>query len=93
MRNLRKVALVAAMIGTLGMAGAGVASAGESGSDGDGRNCVNYIDNSSFGLINIPNLNLNLPLLGSDSHNQSGTQQLCNNGDEAINANVANNEG
>ncbi|MFD9392641.1 hypothetical protein ACFWBB_18575 [Streptomyces sp. NPDC060000] len=87
MRKLHKTALVAAMIGSLTMAGAGIASAG--GSDGDSRECSNHVENISFGLINIPNLNL--PLLGLSS-NQDATQQICNNGDDAVNANVASRE-
>ncbi|MCX5373266.1 hypothetical protein OG613_19990 [Streptomyces sp. NBC_00015] len=86
MRKLRNTALVAAMIGSLGMAGAGFASAAVHGADGDSRECSNHVENISFGLINIPNLNL--PLLGL-SANQDATQQICNNGDDAINANVA----
>ncbi|MFH0177120.1 hypothetical protein ACIA6D_14680 [Streptomyces cacaoi] len=89
MRKLRNTALVAAMIGSLGMAGAGFASAAVYGSDGDSRECSNQVENISFGLINIPNLNL--PLLGFSS-NQDATQQICNNGDDAINANVADHE-
>ncbi|WP_314222150.1 hypothetical protein [Streptomyces zaehneri] len=84
MRKLRNTALVAAMIGSLGMAGAGFASAAAYGADS--RECSNHVENISFGLINIPNLNL--PLLGL-SANQDATQQICNNGDDAINANVA----
>ncbi|KRD17350.1 MULTISPECIES: hypothetical protein [unclassified Streptomyces] len=86
MRKLHQTALVAAMIASLGMAGAGIASAGVAGSDGDSRQCANHVENISFGLINIPNLNL--PLLGSSS-NQTATQQICNNGDDAVNVNVA----
>ncbi|MFF1546925.1 hypothetical protein [Streptomyces sp. NPDC058291] len=89
MRKLHKTVLVAVMIGSLGLAGAGAASAHESGSDGDSRQCANHVENISFGLINIPNLNL--PLLGSSS-NQDATQQICNNGDDAVNANVAHHE-
>ncbi|MDQ0581539.1 hypothetical protein [Streptomyces rishiriensis] len=90
MRKLRNTALVAAMIGSLGMAGAGFASAAVHGADGDSRECSNHVENISFGLINIPNLNL--PLLGGLSSNQDATQQICNNGDDAINANVADHE-
>ncbi|SHI19954.1 hypothetical protein [Streptomyces sp. 3214.6] len=90
MRKLHKIALVAAMIGSLGMAGAGVASADVSGVDGDSRECANHVENISFGLINIPDLNL--PLLAL-SQNQHATQQICNNGDNAVNANVASQEG
>ncbi|MER6558724.1 hypothetical protein ABT300_13440 [Streptomyces sp. NPDC001027] len=86
MRKLHQTALVAAMIVGLGMAGTGIASAG---SDGDSRQCANHVENISFGLINIPNLNL--PLLGSSS-NQTATQQICNNGDDAVNVNVADRE-
>ncbi|WP_327183499.1 hypothetical protein [Streptomyces sp. NBC_01334] len=89
MRKLRNTALVAAMIGSLGMAGAGFASAAAYGADGDSRECSNHVENISFGLINIPNLNL--PLLGLSS-NHDATQQICNNGDDAINANVADHE-
>lgn len=89
MRKLHKTALVAAMIGSLSLAGAGIASAGVAGSDGDSRECANHVENISFGLINIPNLNL--PLLGISS-NQTATQQICNNGDDAVNANVASRE-
>ncbi|MGW2045173.1 hypothetical protein ACWCPF_08310 [Streptomyces sp. NPDC001858] len=85
MRKLRNATLVAAMVASLGMAGAGFASAAPGG-DGDSRECANHVQNISFGLINIPNLNL--PLLGVSS-NQDATQQICNNGDDAINANVA----
>ncbi|OQR65886.1 hypothetical protein B6E66_00765 [Streptomyces maremycinicus] len=86
MRKLRNTAVVAAMIASLGMAGAGFASAAVHGADGDSRECSNHVENISFGLINIPNLNL--PLLGLSS-NQEATQQICSNGDDAINANVA----
>ena len=89
MRKLHQTALVAAMIASLGMAGAGIASAGVAGSDGDSRQCANHVENISFGLINIPNLNL--PLLGASS-NQTATQQICNNGDDAVNVNVADRE-
>ncbi|MGW1783122.1 hypothetical protein ACWCQQ_28880 [Streptomyces sp. NPDC002143] len=87
MRKLRNTALVAVMVASLGMAGAGFASA--AGADGDSRECANHVQNISFGLINIPNLNL--PLLGLSS-NQDATQQICNNGDDAVNANVASRE-
>ncbi|MEU3613909.1 hypothetical protein ABZ725_16545 [Streptomyces sp. NPDC006872] len=89
MRKLRNTAVVAAMVASLGMAGAGFASASAAGGDGDSRECANHVQNISFGLINIPNLNL--PLLGLSS-NQDATQQICNNGDDAINANVASRE-
>ncbi|MGW0947158.1 hypothetical protein ACWD4O_32060 [Streptomyces sp. NPDC002623] len=89
MRKLRNTAVVAVMVASLGMAGAGFASAGASGADGDSRECANHVQNISFGLINIPNLNL--PLLGLSS-NQDATQQICNNGDDAVNANVASRE-
>ncbi|MER6958392.1 MULTISPECIES: hypothetical protein [unclassified Streptomyces] len=87
MRKLRNTALVAVMVASLGTAGAGFASA--AGGDGDSRECANHVQNISFGLINIPNLNL--PLLGLSS-NQDATQQICNNGDDAVNANVASRE-
>ncbi|MET7655422.1 MULTISPECIES: hypothetical protein [unclassified Streptomyces] len=91
MRKLHKTALVAAMIGSLTLAGAGIASAGDSdgGSDGGSRQCANHVENISFGLLNLPNLSL--PILGSVS-NQTANQQICNNGDDAINANVAEHE-
>ncbi|MEV1061738.1 hypothetical protein [Streptomyces sp. NPDC050263] len=86
MRKLRNAALVAAMVASFGMAGAGFATAAPHGSDGDSRECANHVQNISFDLIDIPNLNL--PLLGLSS-DQNATQQICNNGDDAINANVA----
>ena len=64
MRKIRKATLVAAMIGTLSLAGAGVASAADydNGSDDGGRNCVQGVDQShndssvTVGLINLSDL-------------------------------------
>ncbi|WP_416977467.1 hypothetical protein [Streptomyces sp. T028] len=57
MRTLRKAGLVAAMIGSLTLAGAGVASA--NGSDNDFQNCT-QTGEVNVGLLNIPDLNLGL---------------------------------
>ncbi|MDG9719531.1 hypothetical protein [Streptomyces sp. DH24] len=88
MRKLPKAALAAAMIGSLTMAGAGIASAGENGSgeDGDVRACVQVAEaNNSEGLINLP---INLALLGNVQETTT-IQQVCNNGDKSHVANVA----
>ncbi|SMF58599.1 hypothetical protein [Streptomyces sp. Amel2xC10] len=80
MRKLHKVALVAAMIGSLGMAGAGVAAAGDGGK---GRECTQGAATKpsiNNGLINIPNLNL--PLLGNLTES-TAIQQSCVNGNDS----------
>ncbi|KUO12874.1 hypothetical protein [Streptomyces sp. DSM 15324] len=79
MRTLRKAGLVAAMIGTLTLTGAGVASAG--GSDGNAQNCT-QTGEVNVGLVNLSKLNLGLgALLGLGSAEQdNGTQFSCING-------------
>ncbi|KUN88448.1 hypothetical protein [Streptomyces griseoruber] len=79
MRTLRKAGLVAAMIGSLTLAGAGVASA--NGSDGNAQNCT-QTGEVNVGLVNLSKLNLGLgALLGLGSANQdNGAQYSCING-------------
>lgn len=77
MRTLRKAGLVAAMIGTLTLTGAGVASAG--GSDGNAQNCTQTGD-VNVGLVNLSKLNLGLGELLSPSSQDNGTQLSCING-------------
>ncbi|MEU0057756.1 hypothetical protein [Streptomyces sp. NPDC006334] len=77
MRNLRKAALVAAMIGTLGFVGTSTASAGE-GRNGDehSKQCVQGAEqgdpNFQIGLLNLNQV----PLLGALSK-QNTLQQTC----------------
>ncbi|MFE0451961.1 hypothetical protein ACFW2D_11815 [Streptomyces sp. NPDC058914] len=87
MRKLRKAALVAAMIGSLSMAGAGVASATDydkkDGGD-DVRQCVQGADQSheseASGLIAVNLAVENIGLLGNASQ-QNTQQNICVNGD------------
>ncbi|MFJ9740435.1 MULTISPECIES: hypothetical protein [unclassified Streptomyces] len=76
MRNLRKAALVAAMIGTLGFVGAGTASAGDGRHGDDAKQCVQGAEqgdpNFQIGLINLNQV----PLLGALSK-QNTLQQTC----------------
>ncbi|MFI6037589.1 hypothetical protein ACIBBD_26120 [Streptomyces sp. NPDC051315] len=93
MRNLRKAALVAVMVGSLGLATAGVASAhgtddgyGTAKKDGNGdRQCVQAADASAStsgdGLLGLPDVNL--ALLGNVSET-TVIQQVCNNGDDSL---------
>ncbi|MER7000788.1 hypothetical protein [Streptomyces sp. NPDC000410] len=60
MRKLRKAALVAAMVGSVSMFGAGVASAAGDGGDTEVIYCEAKVNNVSVGLLNIPNLSLGL---------------------------------
>ncbi|MEU1176957.1 hypothetical protein ABZ464_04785 [Streptomyces sp. NPDC005820] len=91
MLKLRKAGLVAAMIGSLTLAGAGVASATEAGTGGDGdfNQCIQQGD-VNVGLINLSDLNLALGLLGGGSvKDPSNTQQSCSTGDNSPNTSVA----
>ncbi|MFF4655282.1 hypothetical protein [Streptomyces sp. NPDC001381] len=95
MRKLHKAGVVAAMIGSLAMAGAGAASASPYGSDGDGgfRQCIQQGD-VTVGLLNVSDVNLAglLPtafLAPSAVSKQTVTQQSCSNGDDSPNVNVA----
>ncbi|WP_133913845.1 hypothetical protein [Streptomyces sp. NBC_00582] len=79
MRTLRKAGLVAAMIGSLTLAGAGVASAYEGG--GDNQDCT-QTGEVNVGLVNISDLNLGLGFLGLGSANPDNSAQFsCVNGD------------
>jgi hypothetical protein len=87
MRKLREAALVAAMVGTLGMVGAGVATAtgddgNGTGTDGGTRLCVQNAEQSDpvyqIGLINLNQV----PILGSVA-NPDVIQQSCVNGDNS----------
>lgn len=81
MRNLRKAALVAAMVGSFGLIGAGVASAdasNENGSmeDGSKVSCYQEADETAqFGLINVANSPITL--LGSGPNPAGSNQQIC----------------
>jgi hypothetical protein len=101
MRKLRKAALVAAMIGSLSMAGAGVASATDYGNGtddkktGDTGTCVNNIapeTGNSEGLLgSLLGLNLNnnaIAILGNASATQV-VQQSCAVGDGATSFNIS----
>lgn len=95
MRNLRKAALVVAMVGTLGMAGAGVASATEygngndNGTDGDSRTCVNVAEASNEHTgPNLVGLVGDVSLLSSTSQTNV-IQQICSNGDNSPNEQTA----
>ncbi|MER5429230.1 hypothetical protein [Streptomyces sp. NPDC002588] len=90
MRKLQRAALVAAMAGTLGLVGAGVASADYSdpSTGSGGRECHQTgVTKPSVnnGLINLPNLNL--PILGNVS--EGSNQGACNNGDDSAAFNVS----
>ncbi|MFC4498642.1 MULTISPECIES: hypothetical protein [Streptomyces] len=91
MRKFRNAALVAAMIGTLGLTGAGVASA-TNGADEGGRLCLQGAEqgdsNLNVGLINLNNV----PILSSLTE-QSVIQQSCVNGDASGTATGAGLEG
>ncbi|MEW2046496.1 hypothetical protein OHS71_24040 [Streptomyces sp. NBC_00377] len=79
MRKLHKTALVAAMIGSLCMAGAGIASAGD---DGPSRQCLQGAEQGDSNLqVGLINLN-DVPLLGSLTK-QNVSQQSCVNGDDS----------
>lgn len=82
MRKIRTATLVAAMIGTLSLAGAGVASAADydGGKDDGGRNCVQGADQSD----NNPSVTVGLLNLGdlfANKSEQNTIQQTCINGD------------
>ncbi|MGW0366838.1 hypothetical protein [Streptomyces sp. NPDC002990] len=86
MRKLRKAAFVVAMIGSLSMAGAGVASADDSnkGKEGDTTVCVIEANDNSFSLITIPDLTL--PILSSSSRTQQ-LQNVCGEGNTGVQVN------
>ncbi|MFI9544961.1 hypothetical protein ACIHAR_13685 [Streptomyces sp. NPDC052016] len=92
MRKLRKAALVAAMIGSLSMAGAGVASATDYAKSTDGgddvRQCLQNAqagNQEAGGLISALN-NLNVNVLGVQTISNSA-QNSCVIGDNSFSAN------
>ncbi|MFI7500043.1 hypothetical protein ACIBVL_16390 [Streptomyces sp. NPDC049687] len=90
MRKLHKAGLVAAMIGSLGLAGAGVASAHGSGGDEGSRQCIQQGD-VNVGLLNLQHLNLGLGgLLGSPgiASEDNSRQQSCVTGDGSYSVQV-----
>ncbi|MFC9293612.1 hypothetical protein ACFTWH_21565 [Streptomyces sp. NPDC057011] len=98
MRKLRKAALVAAMIGSLGMAGAGVASAVGSDTDGAGRECTQAAAASNESTDIIIPVNVAVAVFGnvtqsnvtqSNEAQSNSIQQICINGDNSNAANVA----
>jgi hypothetical protein len=85
MRNLRKAALVAAMVGSLGLFGGGVASA--TGVDGPTtpvfchqENDVNE-ETTQIGLVNLSNSPLALLGGSNSSSNSTAQQNICSGGD------------
>ncbi|MFJ8110613.1 hypothetical protein [Streptomyces sp. NPDC096132] len=90
MRTLRKAGLVAAMIGSLTLAGAGVASAYDGG---DNQNCV-QTGEVQVGLVNLSDVNLGLNALnlldfGPKSQDASDSNQFsCVNGEGNYTAQV-----
>jgi hypothetical protein len=84
MRNLRKAAVVAAIVGSVSMLGAGVATADSTpfgNSNGaDPALCHQEIHQGTVqnGVINIDNLGLGL--LGNGSTPARANQQICANG-------------
>ncbi|MFD9407279.1 hypothetical protein ACFWBN_09725 [Streptomyces sp. NPDC059989] len=98
MRKLRKAALVAAMIGSLSMVGAGVASAVGSDTDGASRECTQAAAASNTSTDYIFPVNVAVAVFGNVTQSnvtqtneaQSNTiQQICVNGDNSSAANVA----
>ncbi|MFE9624388.1 hypothetical protein [Streptomyces sp. NPDC006527] len=94
MRKLRKAALVAAMIGSLSMAGAGVASATDYGKSTDGgddiRQCLQKAEagnEEAGGLISALN-NLNVNVLGVQTISNTA-QNSCVIGDDSFSANFS----
>ncbi|MEV8535182.1 hypothetical protein [Streptomyces sp. NPDC051211] len=97
MRKLRKAALVAAMIGSLSMVGAGVASADGTDTNGASTECTQAAGASNTStFITIP-VNVAVAVFGNvtqSNSTQSNTaqsntiQQICINGDNgnAVNA-------
>jgi hypothetical protein len=96
MRNLRKAALAAAMIGSLSMVGAGVASAtdydSDHGKDEQTRTCAQSAEQGNAaeasGLIAVNVALQNVGLLGNASQ-QNTAQQSCVNGDGSASWNAA----
>ncbi|MFJ4776574.1 hypothetical protein [Streptomyces sp. NPDC088762] len=96
MRKLRKAALVAAMIGSLSMVGAGVASADGDG-DGAARECTQAAEASNTSTsVNVP-VNIAVAVFGvvaQSNTTQTNTaqsneiQQICVNGDNGSAANA-----
>lgn len=86
MRKLRKAALVAAMIGSLSMAGAGAASADSKADTGGGSTqCTQEATASnSASLVNIPDVII--AVFGNVSQTNV-IQQICSNGEASINEN------
>ncbi|MER7000789.1 hypothetical protein [Streptomyces sp. NPDC000410] len=77
MRKLRKAALVAAMVGSVSMFGAGVASAAGDGGDTEVIYCEAKVNNVSVGLVNIPNLSLGLLFGDANPATTNAVQQTC----------------
>ncbi|MCJ1678598.1 hypothetical protein MTF65_14815 [Streptomyces sp. APSN-46.1] len=101
MRKLRKAVLVAAMIGSLGVVGAGVATADGTDTNGAGRECTQAAaaSNSSY-TVNVP-VNVAVSVFGdvtqsntlqSNSTQSNSLQQICINGDNSSAANVSSSE-
>ncbi|MEV6649341.1 hypothetical protein [Streptomyces sp. NPDC051219] len=83
MRKLRKAALVAAMVGSISMLGAGAASAQDSYTgDGDGGTTLVFCDNSDEGsLLDLSNLQLSVLGLGSNTASTNQSNKGCSAGD------------
>ncbi|MFG2879130.1 hypothetical protein ACGFYU_29705 [Streptomyces sp. NPDC048337] len=98
MRTLRKAALVAAMIGSLGMAGAGVASAAGSDTDGPARECTQVAGAGNTSIDTVIPVNVAVAVFGtvtqtnvtqSNSAQSNTIQEICVNGDNSSPVNAA----
>ncbi|MER6999991.1 hypothetical protein [Streptomyces sp. NPDC000410] len=88
------------MVGSLGMAGAGVAAADDSkGKKVDARECIQEAASANVSsFYDLPDVNIAVAVFGSVSQTNitqsnvaqtSVVQQICSNGDNSVNANAA----